>query len=163
MGAEIRYTEMSDLLAVMRIYAYAREQMKASENPDQWRDKHPAEDVIIKDIENKNSYVIEHDGVISGVFTFIIGDEPTYQTIEGEWKRGGVYGTIHRIASGGVIHGVFDLCLRFCESMISDIRIDTHRDNRIMQHLIEKNGFERCGIIHVEDGSPRIAYQRVAE
>ena len=31
-----------------------------------------------------------------------------------------------------------------------------------MQHLLEKNGFARCGIIHVADGSSRIAYQKMA-
>ena len=35
-------------------------------------------------------------------------------------------------------------------------------DNKIMQHLLEKNGFTRCGIIHVADGSPRFAYQKLA-
>lgn len=28
-----------------------------------------------------------------------------------------------------------------------------------MRHLIEKHGFARRGVIHVEDGSPRIAYE----
>ena len=28
-----------------------------------------------------------------------------------------------------------------------------------MQQLLELNGFRRCGIIYVRDGSPRIAYQ----
>lgn len=28
-----------------------------------------------------------------------------------------------------------------------------------MQHLLEKNGFVRCGIIHLANGAPRIAYQ----
>jgi RimJ/RimL family protein N-acetyltransferase len=45
-------------------------------------------------------------------------------------------------------------------AQIPNIRIDTHRDNAIMQHLLEKNGFVKCGIIYVEDGSPRIAYQK---
>ena len=161
MGIRIRHTETDDLSAVMRIYAHAREQMKANGNPNQWRDTHPAEEEIINDIKNRNSYVIECDGAICGVFAFVIGEEPTYQTIEGKWRYDGVYGTIHRIASGGVINGVFDLCLGFCETKISNIRIDTHRDNKIMQHLIEKNGFEVCGIIYVRDGSPRIAYQKV--
>lgn len=31
-----------------------------------------------------------------------------------------------------------------------------------MQHLFEKNGFERCGVIYVENGTPRFAYQRCA-
>lgn len=158
---EIRHTEPADLPNVMRIYAYARAQMKANGNPNQWRDTHPSETMILDDIQNKNSYVIERDGVICGVFAFVIGDEPTYQAIDGQWKCGGVYGTIHRIASSGATGGIFERCLQFCESKISNLRIDTHHDNRIMQHLIEKNGFERCGIIYVADGSPRIAYQKV--
>ena len=28
--------------------------------------------------------------------------------------------------------------------------------------LIEKSGFKKCGIIHVRDGSPRIAYHWTA-
>ena len=49
-------------------------------------------------------------------------------------------------------------CLEHCESL----RADTHADNKIMQHLLEKNGFTKCGIIHVEDGTPRIAYQKMS-
>ena len=41
-----------------------------------------------------------------------------------------------------------------------DVRIDTHRDNETMLHLIEKNGFIRCGIIIVDDGTERIAFQK---
>lgn len=158
---EIRHTEMTDLPAVMGIYAYARAQMKANGNPHQWGDTNPPETTIVNDIQNRNSYVMEKNGVICGVFAFIIGEDPTYRTIEGQWKRDGVYGTIHRIAGGEGAKGVFQHCLQFCESKIPNIRIDTHRDNRIMQHLIEKHGFERCGIIHLADGSPRIAYQKV--
>ena len=40
--------------------------------------------------------------------------------------------------------------------------VDTHADNKVMQHLLESEGFTRCGIIHVEDGTPRIAYQRLS-
>ena len=31
---------------------------------------------------------------------------------------------------------------------------------KIMQNLLEKHGFIRCGIIYVANGTPRIAYQR---
>lgn len=30
-----------------------------------------------------------------------------------------------------------------------------------MQHLLDKNGFKYCGIVYVEDGTERIAYQKV--
>ena len=58
----------------------------------------------------------------------------------------------------GVAAAVITWCLEHCESL----RADTHADNKIMQHLLEKNGFTKCGIIHVADGSPRFAYQRMS-
>ncbi len=39
------------------------------------------------------------------------------------------------------------------------IRIDTHRDNKIMQNALHKKGFSYCGIIHCWNGSERLAYQ----
>lgn len=157
---EIRKTQMSELESLLKIYAYAREQMRLSGNPTQWGDNRPAESDVVCDIQKGNSYVILNDGEICGVFAFIIGEEPTYKRIEGEWKNNTQYGTIHRIASNGRFKGIFNTCVEFCQSKIPHLRIDTHRDNKIMQHLIEKSGFERCGIIYVSDGTPRIAYEK---
>jgi hypothetical protein len=41
---------------------------------------------------------------------------------------------------------------------ISTIRIDTHRDNCIMKHILTKYGFTMCGVIYLADGAPRDAY-----
>jgi hypothetical protein len=38
------------------------------------------------------------------------------------------------------------------------IRIDTHRDNFIMKHILAKYGFTECGVIYLESGDPRDAY-----
>lgn len=163
MGAamEIRKTTKEDLEEVLLIYAYAREQMKKNGNPLQWGDSRPSEAAVVRDIEGGNSYVVENGGKICGVFSFIIGEEPTYQVIEnGEWKNNDSYGTLHRLASDGTKKGVFQACLAYCESRMPNVRADTHKDNLIMQHLLEKYGYEKCGTIYVEDGSPRIAYQK---
>mgnify|MGYP003296922186 CR=1 FL=1 len=40
-----------------------------------------------------------------------------------------------------------------------NIRIDTHHDNVVMQRLLKKLGFQYCGIIHLENGDPRLAFQ----
>ncbi len=45
----------------------------------------------------------------------------------------------------------------------SNIRIDTHLDNRIMQHVIKKYGFTYCGIIYLASGDERLAYQLIKE
>jgi RimJ/RimL family protein N-acetyltransferase len=41
------------------------------------------------------------------------------------------------------------------------VRIDTHADNKVMQHVLEKRGFRRTGIIYLENGDPRIAFEKV--
>ena len=40
--------------------------------------------------------------------------------------------------------------------------MDTQTDNVIMQNLLKKMGFIKCGIIYVvEDDYPRYAYERI--
>jgi Ribonuclease G/E len=159
---KIRYTTLKDLSSAMAIYAYAREQMKRNGNPTQWGDSRPSEETIAADILAKNSYVIMDDeDRICGIFTFITGPDPTYAKIyDGKWLNDKPYGVIHRIASDGREKGILDTALSYCEALTCNIRIDTHRDNKIMQHLLEKHDFIRCGIIYIDDGSPRIAYQK---
>ena len=100
---------------------------------------------------------------IAGVFAFHIGEEPTYQIIQGRWLNDFPYGVIHRIASAGRQKDILAECLTFCSAFTCNLRIDTHENNLIMRHLLKKNGFQECGIIHVEDKSPRIAFQRCIE
>lgn len=160
----IRKSITEDLNAILDIFEYARNQMRLNGNPKQWGINRPSVEIIKKDIEDKNSYVIEKDNQICGVFTFIVGKEPNYQTIKnGKWLNDDKYGTVHRIASNGKEKGILNACLSFCEDKIDNIRIDTHDDNKIMQHLLEKSGYKKCGIIYVEDKTPRIAYQKVVK
>lgn len=156
----IRKPSISDLPDILKIYFRAREFMRLSGNPTQWGDSRPHESLIIADIEAGNSYVIEQNGKITGVFALIIGSEPTYSEIDGVWLNDEPYGTIHRIASAGIAHGIFDVCLDFCFKQISNIRIDTHENNAVMRHLLKKHGFAECGMIYVDDGTPRIAFQK---
>ncbi len=156
----IRHTRIDELEQVMEIYDYARHQMRLNGNPSQWIDGYPTKDIIKDDINNDNSFIIEDNDEILGVFTFIIGIEPTYENIIGEWINDETYGTIHRIASAGKGNKVFNYCLDYCFKCVANIRIDTHEDNKIMRHILESNGFYRCGTIFVSNGTPRIAYQK---
>lgn len=156
----IRKTELEDLDELKLVFDYARKTMKDNGNPTQWADDRPGMDLIINDIENGESYVVEDDGVIVGTFACISGIEPTYIDIDGKWLDDDEYHTIHRIASNGKAKGIFDFVIDYVLKMNKDIRIDTHKDNTIMRHLIEKNGFIECGIIVVDDGTKRIAYQK---
>ncbi|MBM7023189.1 N-acetyltransferase [Treponema sp. Marseille-Q4523] len=159
----IRNALQKDFDDILRIYARAREYMKHSGNPTQWRENFPPETLINDDIREKRNYVVEADGGIHGVFAFILGDDPTYARIEGAWKSDAPYGTIHRIASDGEVKGVFAAAIAFCKTRNSHLRIDTHADNKTMRCAIEKAGFKECGIIRVADGTPRIAYELMPE
>ena len=112
----------------------------------------------------QNVYVAEENGQIEAVFAFILGADPTYAAIEdGQWLDDTLpYGTVHRLASAGKHKGVASAVLDWSMEHCQSLRADTHADNKIMQHLLEKNGFTRCGVIHVADGSPRFAYQKLA-
>ncbi|HJA92084.1 MAG TPA: N-acetyltransferase [Candidatus Eisenbergiella merdipullorum] len=156
----IRRALPQELPAILRLYAEARSFMAKQGNPTQWGKSSPAQSVLEEDIRKKRLYVCVRNGRLCGVFAFPIGKDPTYQKLEdGSWISDSRYGTIHRLAGERTEKGIFEECLSWCRCRISHIRIDTHEDNRIMRHLIEKNGFSRRGIIHVADGSPRIAYE----
>lgn len=156
----IRLATYEDLSTILEIYATARKYMIANGNPSQWAYGYPERKLLMKDIEDEQLFVSVEGHKIHGVFAFIIGPDATYSRIEnGSWKNEDLYGTIHRIASDGAVKGVFSECVDFCKKRISNLRIDTHRDNHTMQHLIEKAGFEKCGIIYVQNGTSRIAYQ----
>lgn len=160
----VRRANIDDLPRMLELCEQARGIMRSDGNMQQWADGYPSEDALLSDIQNGNSFVIcKEDGTVVGTFAFIIGEDPTYRTIyEGKWLNDtGTYGTIHRLASGPDSHGVARECFDYCWSTIKNLRIDTHTDNRIMQHCILKAGFEYCGIIHLLNGDPRLAYQKI--
>ena len=78
----------------------------------------------------------------------------------GQWLNDKPYGVIHRIASDGKTKGIGSFCVNWVVSQCGNVRIDTHRDNVVMQNMLKKNGFQYCGIIHIENGEERLAYQR---
>lgn len=156
----IRTAEHSDLNRIMEIYRIARDFMKQNGNETQWGSANPPLEVIENDILNRQLFVYVEGDIIHGVFAFIIGDDPTYAIIDnGAWLNSAPYGAIHRVASSGAVKGVFSKCLDYCKKLIDNIRIDTHENNTVMQHLLSKHGFIKCGTIYLRSGSPRIAYQ----
>lgn len=157
---EVRDAIINDLDKIMDIYACAKSYMNQNGNPTQWRDGYPSRELIIDDINNKRAKVIYEQTDIYGVFALFDGIEPTYININGAFLNEEPYLTIHRIASNQKKHGVFKAALDYVLSINKNIRIDTHKNNLTMQKLFEKYGFVYCGIIHVKDGTERLAYQK---
>lgn len=107
--------------------------------------------------------VHSHVAKAVGYFALIPGIEKTYIEIEGgRWiDDSAPYCTIHRLGSTKTSRGVARACFEWSWGQCRNLRIDTHEDNGIMRHCIEGFGFAYCGVIHLEDGSPRLAYQKV--
>ena len=115
---------------------------------------------FIKYIADENHYKEVLSLVEKAKRTVWIG---TYAKIyEGKWIDDvQPYHVVHRIASYPDAHGIFSSIMDFCLSHDRNIRIDTHRDNKIMQHNILKHGFTYCGIIYLLSGDERLAYQKM--
>ncbi len=173
----VRHATESDIDNIMQMISDSREIMRQNGNEKQWVNGYPSRETIMKDIAEENGYMVyrnktdeqrsttyttEHDGnVAAGYFAFIIGQEPTYNVIAGgEWSdNDATYGTLHRIAKKKGYSGIAQKCLEYCKGQIDHLRIDTHRDNAAMQHILEREGFDYRGIIYVADGTERLAYQ----
>ncbi len=158
---EIRKSTKNDLKDILDVYAYARKFMADHNNPTQWGTNKPSQEQVMSDIAQGNSYVCIENNEIVAVFYFAFGDDPTYaQIYKGEWINNKDYAVVHRIASAGKVKGAGSYCLNWAFDMCKNLRIDTHRNNLIMQKTLEKNGFQYCGIIYLENGDERLAYQR---
>ncbi len=158
---EIRKAVDGDFKDILVVYECAREYMKNTGNGSQWGKTYPPVALVEADISQGISYVVTEEGVVHGVFVFFIGKEPCYEIIEGAWLNDEPYGVIHRVAGDGKIKGMFGAVADFCKSKISNIKIDTHENNHTMQHVLEKNGFKKCGVVYLENGDVRTGYQFV--
>ena len=156
----IEKATLSQLPKIMSVYANARQFMAQNGNPDQWGTAYPSEVMIRQDILNGKCYVNSCGDRIRAVFYFAVEADPTYGYIEGAWLNDEPYGVIHRIAVGESGKGVAAECFNFAAQYCYNFRIDTHEKNIPMQRCLMKHGFRRCGIIYLEDGDPRIAYQK---
>ena len=156
----IRPAVEADLPRLQEIFAHARRFMASSGNPCQWTGGYPSDQLLRDDIASGASYVCLHEGRIVATFLLRGGDDPTYAEIyDGAWLADCPYATIHRIASSGEVRGVMHSVITFALSRYKSLRIDTHRDNTVMQNAVLKEGFRYCGIIHCWSGDERLAYQ----
>lgn len=160
---QIRPATPQDLDNIMSIIDEARQIMRENGNMTQWANGYPSREVIVNDMGNNAAFVCEQENEVVGYFSFLAGKnpEPNYNVIEGgEWLNSNPYGVIHRLASGRKAKGIARAAFDFAFTKTGTIRVDTHHDNVPMQNFLKKNGYEYCGVIYVNDGTPRDAFQK---
>ena len=160
-GMEVVLAKESDLALLEGLYARARAKMKTAGNPTQWKDSYPPRELLLEDIRKERLYLMREDGELLGAFVFFTGTDPAYRHIDGKWlTENREYGVVHRVAANekrGFLRRVMD----YCSERAKDIRIDTHEDNAPMRGALEKLGFTACGTVIVDDGTERIAFEKV--
>ena len=165
---EFRKTVKTDINDVMNIIRQAQVYFKEL-GINQWQNDYPNVEIINNDIDNENSYVLLKDNNIVATAAISFEEEKTYDSIyEGQWISNKEYAVIHRIAvnnnykglgiSSKIIRNVEQLCLK---KGVYSIKVDTHEENLSMQKMLKKNQFQYCGVIYLEDGSKRVAFEKI--
>ena len=147
--------------SAMQIYENARAYMRKSGNLNQWSNGYPSREVILEDIDAGRFYGVYDGESLVCVFMMMVGIDPNYNVIyDGSWLNDQPYAVIHRIATTVHGKGVAEMCYDFALAHCNNLRIDTSSENYPMQKSLLKNGFKLCGVIHLANGDPRLAYHK---
>lgn len=165
---EFRKTEIKDIPSVVNMYQQAIAYLK-NQGINQWQSGYPNETTLRKDMDDGDSYVIELQGKVIASACISFKEDTNYRYIEaGSWQNDHEYAVIHRIVVDESMKGrrvakvLMDACEQLCvKRNVDTIRIDTHIENKSMQSMIGKQGFVYCGVIYLQDGAARNAYDKV--
>ena len=157
---DVRKAVAEDFERIVYLYERARAFMAETGNPHQWGDRgYPPPSLTEADIAAGHLYVVCDGAAVHGVFMFSTDPDPTYRVIDGAWLNDEPYAVIHRIAASGEKKGVLATAVEFSKRFADNVRIDTHEENVVMQAALKKLGFLPCGVIYLENGDPRLAFQ----
>lgn len=163
-----RKARENDLIGIMNVIKEAIEYLK-EQGVDQWQDGYPNENNILADIKISESYVFELSGEIVATGYLSFEEEETYKIIDkGQWLSDEPYGVLHRTAVSKKARNT-SIAKKFFEEFeqlvkdknIKSIKIDTHGENIPMQKFLKKLGYIYCGIIYLEDGRERVAFEKI--
>lgn len=160
MRMRIQLAKEKDLSNMREVFDYGRKVQLETGNLTQWKEGYPSDELILEDMKKNAAHLcLSESDEILAVFSVFTDADPTYAEIEGEWLNDEDYAIIHRIAATGKVSGAGQYCIQWVMEKYGNVRIDTHHKNKQMKHILEKLGFEYCGIIYLENGDPRDAYQ----
>lgn len=132
----------------------------------QWGDGYPAASDVARDIESGCAYLLKVNSAPAAYLYIGFDGDTAYPAIEGSWHFEEPYGVLHRVAISEAFRGMglSGVLFRLAGELVRSrgfnvIRIDTHEDNKRMQHVLTKNGFSYCGIV-LQNGEPRLAYDK---
>ncbi|WP_294835140.1 GNAT family N-acetyltransferase [uncultured Lactobacillus sp.] len=155
---QLRRATMADFDRIIAILKDGANQL-AERGVDQWQGDYPSKAQIKEDIENGWAFLaVSEDQETVGAIAIVDGPDHVYDHLDGKWLSDtNKYVVIHRVAIHSQ-HSGKGYATELLQAVINDIknnrddidsiRIDTHEDNKAMQHLIAKMGFSKVGYLH---------------
>lgn len=161
----LRLAEFSDKKAIEKIYDDGSKSLHAM-GVDQWQGSYKPNLSNMQELLNKEELFVLEDKV--PVATAILQTyDSDYEDIRGEYLYGKKYLSIHRFAVAGnhrnkgyarkLLNKIEDLAV---EMGLNVLRIDTHKDNYKMQHILRSCGFRFAGVIYFKGKLPRDSFEK---
>lgn len=165
---QIRKAIPADAESIMQIFRQAQTGLRV-QGVNQWQNGYPNMEIVDMDIMSGNCLVCVVNGLIGASFVLTFEPEATYDRIySGQWLSEGQYGIIHRMAAADAFKGrglgaeMIEMAEQIALSRgIRSIKVDTHRDNNPMQNLLRNNKFQYCGVIYLDNGQERLAFEKL--
>jgi GNAT superfamily N-acetyltransferase len=166
MKYHFRKAKLSEIDPIWEILQQAIQRRK-EDGSTQWQDGYPNPEVVQKDIEKGEGFVLIAGETIIGYSAVLINDEPAYEKIEGNWLTNDDFVVIHRVAISEKYlgKGFAKMIIKYVEDFalgnhIFSVKADTNFDNIAMMKIFENFGYTYCGEVYFR-GSPRKAYEKV--
>ena len=157
-----------DVPAIMTLVEAAVRRLAAM-GVDQWQDGYPNRGRIEQDVAEGIGYVIEEADRVVAYGAVILTGEEAYRAIEGRWlTEEEDYVVVHRLCVAEEVVGqgfgrrFMEAAEQLSRGRVQSFRVDTHADNRVMQSLLPRLGFQCCGTIRI-DGRPFEAFEKIIE
>jgi RimJ/RimL family protein N-acetyltransferase len=162
---KLRHAAPGEEAFAMDIIDMGKAFLKA-QNIDQWQSGYPDYACIERDIQNQKGYFLIEGEELLGYLCIDYDGEPAYEGLNGAWNTDKPYVVVHRMAFSDHARGknISSAAFALVEELsrnkgILSFRVDTDQDNKIMQHVLKKNGFSYTGTIWF-DNSTKIAFDK---
>ncbi|PKB15856.1 GNAT family N-acetyltransferase [Flavobacterium sp. 5] len=166
MNYSFRKATTSEIPAIWNILQQAIARRK-EDGSDQWQDGYPNPEVVKKDVDAGQGFVLTEGENIIGYTAVLVNDEPEYAKIIGEWLSNDTFVVFHRVAISenylgkGLSKKILDFIEEFALSNnIYSVKADTNFDNIAMLKIFEKSGYKYCGKVYFRGGE-RKAFEKV--
>ena len=151
---EPRRAVPEDMDALLDMLEQAKAYLRES-GVDQWQEGYPNREALMADMEAGRGWLFECEGRPAGYECISMSPEECYRDIDGAWlTEGENYAVIHRAMAAARYRGtmlaseMFSFAAELAAGMgKASVRVDTHRDNKAMNRLCAKLGYQFCGVV----------------